>query len=71
MKTLDISTIQESIQQLRTATTQLIGEGYNRIASYILDPQSLAGFTGLKKLIEKDYHESGTDEQIAGSLVSS
>ncbi|NCI47035.1 hypothetical protein [Sediminibacterium soli] len=71
MKSFDINTLQEGIQQIRTTTVQLIDEGYNRIASYILYPQSFAGFTGLKKLIEKDYSESEPQEQLAGSLVSS
>ncbi|HEX7691557.1 MAG TPA: hypothetical protein VF408_04170 [Sediminibacterium sp.] len=69
MKTFDITVLQENIQQLRSVTAQLIDEGYHRVASYILHPQSLAGFTGLKKLIEKDYHPS--EELPAGSLLSS
>lgn len=69
MKTPDISGLQESIHAIRQSAADLIDRGYTRLASYMLNPQSLADFTGMKKLIEKDYTEP--QEKIEGSLVSS
>lgn len=64
------------INRLASSTSQLIDEwdkriktGYQSIAHHILSPQSYADFTGLKKLIEKDYHSD--NEEVSGSMVSS
>ena len=75
MKMLSRSHVSDSIDQLTTATSHFIEDldsriktGYQSIAHYVLFPQAMAGYTGLKKLIEKDYHDH---EDIKGSLVSS
>jgi hypothetical protein len=39
------------------------------LLSLLINPQGLAGFSGLKKLIEKDY--SSDDSSITGSVISS
>jgi hypothetical protein len=66
----------DRINRLASSTSQLLGEwdkriktGYQSVAHHILSPQSYADFTGLKKLIEKDYKTG--HEDIAGSLANS
>jgi hypothetical protein len=70
ISTIDIKT---SLQQFASTTTQYIDErmkaGYATISPYLLSPQWLAGYNGLKKLIEKDY--CNETESPAGSQLSS
>lgn len=65
--------ITDRLRKLADTTTQYVDErikaGYASIAPYLLSPQWTAGFSGLKKLVEKDY--SDEEEAAAGSMVSS
>jgi hypothetical protein len=61
------------IRELADSTSQFIDgrikAGYAGIAPYLLSPQWVAGYSGLKKLIEKDYNDE--EETVLGSVVSS
>ena len=58
-----------SIQQFANAIDDRMKAGYASISPYLLSPQWLAGYNGLKKLIEKDY--TSEEGAILGSVVSS